>query len=416
MNRSPAPAVPMAHDTPVTLRQLSVLLLGLGVMIMEGFDTYSVGFVGPQLAALWHVAPSIMGLVLTAGVLGSAVGYVAIGPVSDRFGRRRLVILATLAVGVCSLLSVTAHGPGSFTAWRILTGLALGAALPNIIALMAEQAPARHRALAVVILYSGFGIGAALGGSIAARLIPSYGWQAVFVLGGAAPLAWGLLMFVRLPEIVVPRSDAARSPSAALFANGRLAVTLSIWAVLAMNGALIATLNLWLTSLFAQSGVPLAAGLRFSVVMLVAGILGAYLIGFMMDRLGTYVVLIPSQILAAAMLALTGLTLRAPSVWIAAGLGLFLNGGTSGAQGLLAFSYPTFMRATGIGWASSAGRVAGIAAPVALGALLGAGWGAQASLLACVIPAGVGVLALITLRQAQRRMAWSASEESFRAQ
>ncbi len=395
------------HDRRITLAQVGVLLLGLGVMIMEGFDTYSVGFVGPQLAALWHLAAARIGVVLTAGVIGSAIGYVVIGPVSDRFGRRRLVILATAAVGICSLLTVTAAGPGTFIGWRILTGLALGAALPNVIAMLAEQAPARHRALAVVILYSGFGIGAALGGSLAARLIPAYGWRAVFILGGAMPLAWAALMFVWLPNVAVIQGGPARSPVAALFASDRLVATLSIWAMLAMNGALIACLNLWLTSLFAQSGVALAASLRFSVVMLVSGIVGAYAIGWFMDRFGTYAVLIPTQILAATMIALTGLTLREPAMWTAVGLGIFLNGGTTGAQGLLASLYPTFMRATGIGWASSIGRVAGIAAPLALGALLGAGWSARASLLACVAPACFGVLALITLRQAQRGSARS---------
>ncbi len=399
MTQSVAAGATVPQDAPITMAHVGVLFLGLGVMVMEGYDTYSVGFVGPQLAALWHLAMGRIGVVLTAGVIGSAIGYVAIGPVSDRFGRRRLVILATAAVGICSLLTVTAGGPQSFVAWRILTGLALGAALPNVVAMMVEHAPAQHRSLAVVILYSGFGIGAALGAALAAKLIPVYGWQAIFVLGGVVPLAWSALMLAQLPDVPVQRSDVARSPVAALFSSGRLVATLSIWTVLAMNGALIACLNLWLTTHFAQSGVALAASLRFSTVMLIAGILGAYVIGSMMDRFGTYAVLIPTQALAAAMIALTALTLHEPVLWVAVGLGAFLNGGTSGAQGLLAALYPTFMRATGIGWASSVGRLLGIAAPLALSGLLAAGWSARASMLACVLPAALGVVALFTLRR-----------------
>ncbi len=372
-------------------------------MIIEGYDTYSVAFVAPQLAALWGLAPGRIGAVLTAGVIGSAIGYVAIGPVSDRFGRRRLVILATAAMGVCTLLTVTAGGADSFMVWRVLTGLTLGAALPNVVALMVEHAPPRHRSFAVVILYSGFGIGAALGASFAGMLIPVYGWKAVFVLGGVVPFAWTVLMLVWLPQTVLPRTASVRSPVASLFSADRLVATVSIWTVLAMNGALIACLNLWLTTLFAQSGVALAASLRFSTAMLTAGILGAYVIGWLMDRLGTYTVLIPIQLLAAAMIALTAVTLHEPVLWVAVGLGAFLNGGTSGVQGLLASLYPTVMRATGIGWASCVGRLAGIAAPLALSALLASGWNARSSMLACVVPACLGAIALATLRSTQGR-------------
>jgi AAHS family 4-hydroxybenzoate transporter-like MFS transporter len=162
--------------------------LGLLCMILEGYDTYCVSYVGPVLMSLWSLAPAKLGVLFTSGVVGSAIAYIAIGPLTHHLGRRWPVIIGTACFGAATLGCSSAQGADSFIAWRVAAGLALGAVLPNIVALVAECLPGRNRSLAVVVLYSGFGIGSMLAGLVARQLLPTYGWQSVFIAGGIAPL------------------------------------------------------------------------------------------------------------------------------------------------------------------------------------------------------------------------------------
>ena len=178
---------------PVGTLQWITLGLSLLVMILEGYDTFTVGYVGPQIAAAFAVSPSRLGLVFTSGIIGSAAGYLIVGPIADRQGRRNLILAGTFAFGLVTLISVAARSFETFVALRTLAGVALGIVLPNVVALVAEMAPARWRSLSVVILYSGFAIGSAVGGVLAAHLVPLFGWRSILVAGGVAPIGLCLL-------------------------------------------------------------------------------------------------------------------------------------------------------------------------------------------------------------------------------
>src|SRR5580658_1109214 len=190
--------------------QITVCVLALLCMTFEGYDTYAVSYIGPTLLSLWHLSTATLGVIFTAGTVGSALGYLAIGPLADRLGRRVPVIVGTAAFGAASILSTSAAGSTTFIVWRILVGLALGAVLPNIVAIAAEVTPARRRSLVVVVLYSGFAIGSALAGLIAGRLMPAFGWASVLWVGGAVPLVLSLAMWRWLPES--PRFMTLRDP------------------------------------------------------------------------------------------------------------------------------------------------------------------------------------------------------------
>ena len=414
------------------LRPLHILvfLLCLAGMVLEGYDTYAVSYVGPQIAAAWNVAPAAMGVIFTSGILGAALGYMAIGPFSDRLGRRRLIIGGAAALGLLTLASVTANGPQVFAAWRVACGLGLGVMLPNIVALSAEVAPARFRSVAVVVLYSGFAIGSAAGGLVASGLVPSQGWKAVFVVGGLAPLVlaglYGLLLpesprhlvlrrpgDPRLPAMLArlgapPAPDARltlqaetveRQPIGRLFTDGRLVSTVVIWLILAMDSAAIGSLIFWIPSLVAKAGATLSAGINFSMILLLGGIVGAVVIGACMDAFGVFKTLIASHLIAAVLVVAFAFSVKAAPALLALLIGLTLNGGTSGTQGLLARLYPTTLRATGIGWASGMARLIGIGQPVLTGVLLGAHWSATATLIACAAPIALSIAGLTILSQ-----------------
>lgn len=409
--------------------QVTVFTLSILCMTFEGYDTYAVSYIGPRLLTLWHLSTATLGVIFTAGTVGSALGYLAIGPLADRIGRRLPVILGTAAFGTASILSTSAAGSTSFILWRTVVGLALGAVLPNIVAIAAEVTPARRRSLVIVVLYSGFAIGSALAGLIAGRLMPAFGWGAVLWVGGAVPLALSQAMWRWLPEsprfitlrdphdprlpgllarltgdwalpgarFTLRGEYLRRQPIRDLFADGRALSTLMIWLVLTMDVTTIGALVFWIPTLLHTAGQSAAQGINFSVVLLLGGIVGAFLIGWCMDRFGTYRILIPAHLCATLFIVTFALLVKSSPVVVAFLIGLTLNGGTSGTQGLLARLYPTALRTTGVGWASAVSRLIGIAQPLLLGVMLAARWTPTTTLLACSAPAVISMLALTVL-------------------
>jgi MFS transporter, AAHS family, 4-hydroxybenzoate transporter len=409
--------------------QVTVFVLSILCMTFEGYDTYAVSYIGPTLLTLWHLSTATLGVIFTAGTVGSAVGYLAIGPWADRVGRRLPVILGTAAIGAASLLSTSASGSTTFVAWRLLVGLALGAVLPNIVAIAAEVTPARRRSLVIVVLYSGFAIGSALAGLIAGRLMPAFGWGAVLWVGGTVPLLLSLAMWRRLPEsprflslrdpqdprlpqllarlagirvpaathFILPGEYLRRQPIRDLFADGRALSTLMIWLVLTMDVTTIGALVFWIPTLLNAAGQSAAQGINFAVVLLMGGIAGAAVIGWCMDRFGTYRILIPAHLCATLFIVIFAILVKSSPVAVAFLIGLTLNGGTSGSQGLLARLYPTALRTTGVGWASAVSRLVGIAQPLLLGVMLGAHWTPTMTLMVCSTPAMISVVALTVL-------------------
>ena len=411
--------------------QVTVFVLSILCMTFEGYDTYAVSYIGPSLLTLWHLSTATLGIIFTAGTVGSALGYLAIGPLADRIGRRVPVIAGTAAFGALSILSTSAAGSTAFIAWRTLVGLALGAVLPNIVAIAAEVTPTRRRSLVIVVLYSGFAIGSALAGLIAGRLMPAFGWGSVLWVGGAVPLVLSLAMWGWLPEsprfitlrdphdprlpgllarltgasalpaagFTLPGEHLRRQPIRDLFGDRRALSTLMIWLVLTMDVTTIGALVFWIPTLLNTAGQSAAQGINFSVVLLLGGIVGAFIIGWCMDRFGTYRILIPAHLCATLFIVTFALLVRSSPVAVAFLIGLTLNGGTSGTQGLLARLYPTALRTTGVGWASAVSRLIGIAQPLLLGVMLAAHWTATTTLLVCSVPAVISMLALSVLSQ-----------------
>ncbi len=410
--------------------QVTVFVLSLLTMTFEGYDTYAVSYIGPRLLTLWHLSTTTLGVIFAIGTVGSALGYLAIGPLADRIGRRIPVIVGTAAFGALCLLSTSAAQSTTFIAWRLLVGFALGAVLPNIVAIAAEVTPARRRSLVIVVLYSGFAIGSALAGLIAGRLMPAFGWVSVLWVGGAVPLALSVAMWRWLPEsprfitLRNPRDprlpgllrrlvgDSAvpatadftlqgerlrRQPIRDLFGEGRGLSTLMIWLVLSMDVTTIGALVYWIPTLLNATGQSAAAGINFSVVLLIGGIIGAFIIGWCMDRFGTYRILIPAHLCATLFIVSFALLVKSSPVAVAFLIGLTLNGGTSGSQGLLARLYPTALRTTGVGWASAVSRLISVAQPLLLGLMLAAHWAPATTLLVCSAPTVISMLALSVL-------------------
>jgi AAHS family 4-hydroxybenzoate transporter-like MFS transporter len=413
--------------------QKSTIVLCALVAILDGFDTQAIAFVAPVIAAQWQLGPSSFGPTFGAGLLGLTLGALVFGPVADVVGRRRVIIAATVWFGVFSLATVQAETMTQLAVYRLLTGIGLGGAMPNIIALTAEYAPERNRATLITLMFCGFPLGAVLGGAISAPIIGAFGWQAVFVMGGILPLLLAVVLALALPEsirflvgsgadarriaaivsridpahryddrdrYVVPEQRLAGVPVKHLFRDGRATGTLLLWVVFFCNLLVLYFLINWLPSVLRAAGLPIEHAIIATVVLNAGGIAGGLALGRFVDRRGPFAILLSSYgcaALAVAAIGVAGTTLSAimATVFVA---GFFVIGTQFCMNALAAGAYPTSVRATGVGYALGVGRIGSVLGPVIGGMLLALGWSTSTLFLAAAVPAVVCAAAVALLR------------------
>ncbi|MDR8763664.1 4-hydroxybenzoate transporter PcaK [Burkholderia multivorans] len=162
----------------------TILVLCFLVVALDGFDTGAMGFIAPSLVQDWKISRDTLGPVLSAALVGLGVGALMAGPIADRIGRKAVLIGSVFFFGVWSVAAARATSMEALTVFRLLTGLGLGAAVPNAVTLMSEYAPRRIRGFVVNAMFMGFAAGLAMGGVVAALLIPRFGWPSVLLAGG----------------------------------------------------------------------------------------------------------------------------------------------------------------------------------------------------------------------------------------
>ncbi|MFT5132112.1 MAG: MFS family permease, partial [Gammaproteobacteria bacterium] len=188
------------HEGSMT--RIQVLVIGLCSMIniLDGFDVMAIAFTAPQIASEWGLTPETLGIVFSAGFLGMALGAIFLAPLSDRFGRRRLVLSCMLLVIVSMLLTATADSPGTLIPYRFLTGLAIGSMLPSLTSMTSEFSSDSNKNFNISIVQSTYAVGATLGGFITGLLIEDYGWRFIFIAGAVLNTITFVIIIFTLPE------------------------------------------------------------------------------------------------------------------------------------------------------------------------------------------------------------------------
>ncbi|HWM37695.1 MAG TPA: MFS transporter, partial [Streptomyces sp.] len=178
-----------------------VLLCWLAVAL-DGFDLVVLGAVIPTLTKTQALGfdPGSLTTAATVGLVGVGIGAVAIGPLTDRFGRRATLMTCIAVFSVLTLAIAWAPDIATFVALRFLSGLGLGACLPTALAYMTEYARPGRRGSAVTQMMTGYHVGAVLTAVLAIVLVPEFGWEAMFVFGGVAGLLTLPVMWAKLPE------------------------------------------------------------------------------------------------------------------------------------------------------------------------------------------------------------------------
>ncbi|MFL9965054.1 MFS transporter, partial [Paraburkholderia sediminicola] len=182
--------------------QLLVFFMCFVIVLLDGFDTAAIGFIAPSLLTERHLAKPDLAPVLSAALFGLAFGALVCGPLSDRVGRRSLMVASVFLFGVASVVSALSTNMAQLTVLRFMTGIGLGAAMANAVTMMDEFCPTGRRATVTSLMCCGFPLGAACGGSIAAWLVPHAGWRSVLMLGGVTPILHSILLMRKMPESV----------------------------------------------------------------------------------------------------------------------------------------------------------------------------------------------------------------------
>src|SRR3954462_8950680 len=190
------------NEHPFSGYQWTIFALCFFIVLLDGFDTAAIGYIAPSLITEWGGQRPALAPVLSAALFGLAFGALSSGPLADRLGRKKVLVGSVLVMGIACLSSAFSAELNHLVVWRFLTGLGLGAAMPNAVTLMSEYCPDGRRATLTNAMFCGFPLGAAFGGFLAAWMIPQWGWRSVLMLGGTTPLVLTVLRHLLLPESV----------------------------------------------------------------------------------------------------------------------------------------------------------------------------------------------------------------------
>ena len=379
---------------------LRTTLLCWLVVVLEGYDLSVLGYVVPQLVEAWHMPPVAFTTALTMGNVGMFIGAVVCAWLGDRYGRKPVLLGCIAAFGTASLLTALVTDATQLTLARLATGVGLGGGIPVCIALVSDVSPPHRQGRLVITMITGVVVGNLAAGLTAARMLSSFGWESVFIVGGVAPLLLLPLvaMFLReSPEFLAIRSGASAGTrtvstgnrAVALFAPGVARPTALLWAINFLNLLTIFFVNSWLPSMLRSMGATTQAAILATSMFHVGAIVAAFVSAALVGRYGIERILAIMLLFGGACIMVTGLvplSVLSLSVFIL-GFGFGTSGSQLGISALPGAIYPTAIRSTGAGWATGVGRLGTVAGALLGGVLLGLGWSAREMLLAlCSAP------------------------------
>jgi MFS transporter, AAHS family, 4-hydroxybenzoate transporter len=376
------------------------------VAFFDGFDQNLISFAAPTIAPEFHLSPTMIGKVFSAGLVGSMLGGFLFGWIGDRFGRRPAMILATVLFGLFTLTVALATSYTSLLAARFAVGIGTGGLLPVCWALNIEYVPKRFRSTTVTVVMLGYSAGAGAGGPVALWLIPSHGWESVFILAGVLSLlASGALIAllpesvrfltargrhsatisnilrriapaVRIPEgvrfVLGDEDDGAPTFSPALLFQGDLRwITPMLWLAYIFSSIAAFFLTAWTPLVFEALKFPAAEAAAAGSITAIAGALGGLALMRFTDKHGAIAVAAMPAMAIPLLLFSAFANVGQNEFLLLVGLTAFaLVGGHLGMNSIAGIFYPSPLRATGAGWATAIGKIGSIAGPVLGGLIL----------------------------------------------
>ncbi|MDQ4109813.1 MAG: MFS transporter [Actinomycetota bacterium] len=420
----------------MTPYQWMVVALCVLLNCLDGFDVMAMAFTASSLTEEFALSGSELGVLLSAGLVGMAVGSLALAPVADVIGRRPLILISVGLATLGMLLSAVAPSAVLLGLARVVTGLGVGGILASTNVIASEYASARWRGLAIGLYTAGYGIGATLGGVAARGMLADLGWRSVFVAGGVATGIALILLVVLLPESVdflvqrrpqqaverinrilgrlgqpaitsdtleaAPRPTTRHrsgNPGVLLSADLRRS-TLLIWVAFLATMFGFYFVNSWTPQLLVTSGLSEADAVTAGMMLALGGTAGSVLYGLVASRLDSRLVLIGFTVLSALTMVvfITSTALLTVALIIGVLVGALINGCIAGLYTITPAVYGTEIRSTGMGWAIGIGRIGAILSPILAGRLLDASWTPVNLYVGAAVVVAISAVALLFLR------------------
>jgi AAHS family 4-hydroxybenzoate transporter-like MFS transporter len=392
------------------------------VMMADGYDNQVINYAAPAIIQDWGISRAAMAPVLTSSIIGWLVGSILFSMLADRIGRRNAILIAMTELGLFTLAIPYATNLLELGVLRFLAALGIGGAMPLAVALMAEYSKSKSRGLMITLLFLGYTCGSSGGGFLASYLIPTFGWQSAFYVGGVGAVAIGLVLLAALPESVrylvmkgapiesilpivrklrpsanydsstafyIEEKKVEGLPVSHLFTDGRAAMTAFLWAAMALAAVTHFFLSSWIAVLLTPANATpeeLATAIQIKAIFQFGAAL-SFTVGWLLDRYGINAVVSVLVLAAPPVIALgfvdagTFLAIAMSSI-----SGILVLGGGIGLNAIAGSVYPTAVRSTGTGAAFAAARVGAALGPAAGGVLLAAGVSVPMIFTAMAIP------------------------------
>jgi AAHS family 4-hydroxybenzoate transporter-like MFS transporter len=406
------------------------------IVLMDGYDIAALGFAIPSLVKDWHITdPTGLGPALSASLLGMLIGAPLLGAFGDKRGRKRAIIISYVSFGICTWLTVLTTSVTQMAALRFLAGIGIGGFMPNIIALMGEFAPRRLRATLIIVSFVGVGFGGGLPGPVAAYLVPTYGWQILFTIGGILPIVVAGLCWLGLPESIKyltitegkraellgvlrhlrpdrtfapetrfvigdERQYAGISPKY-LFSDGLALITPLLWVVFICNLMGYFFLVSWTPFLLSSAHLPMSKAAIAQTAFQLGGVTGGWAMCWPIDKkgLGPVAILFAVAVPCVALIGFVGPVSENLLMITEFCAGFCVLGLQSGINAIAASIYPTSFRSIGTGWALGVGRVGAMVGPVVGGVLIAMHLPTAQLFVFAAIPFAIGAVVAFWLMQ-----------------
>lgn len=422
-------------DSKMTSFQIIAVAITIGLNALDGFDVLAISFASPGIAEEWGIDRAALGVVLSMELIGMAFGSILLGGVADRIGRRPTIIACLTAMATGMFMTTTTSSIEALSLWRVATGLGIGGMLAAINAAAAEHANARSRNLCVALMAIGYPLGAVIGGSVAAVLLQTHDWRAVFIFGGLVTTAFIPLVLWRLPETVAflsrkqpegaldkinriltrmghpvasalpdEEGQSQKSTVRDIFRPGLLGTTFVVTTAYFLHITTFYFIIKWIPKIVVDMGFEAASAASVLVWANVGGASGGAVLGLLARYLPVKWLTIGVLLCSTVMVSVFGMGQSDLSqlALVAAAAGFFTNAGVVGLYAIFAEAFPTHVRATGTGFAIGVGRGGAALAPMIAGILFSAGYGLQSVSIFMAMGAIGAAFALFFLRERKR--------------
>jgi MFS transporter, AAHS family, 3-hydroxyphenylpropionic acid transporter len=387
------------------------ILICFFIALIEGIDLQSAGVAAAGVSAHFGLDKSSLGLFFSAAILGLLPGGLIGGRLGDRIGRKKILMIAVALFGLFSILTALVTSYSGLLFARFMTGVGLGAALPNLVALASESVSDKARGRAISLMYCGMPIGGVVVSLLASTALAATNWKVIFYVGGVLPLLVIPLMMAFLPEsrafLATQQTTNATTQSkfSDLFNQFFRVPTLLLWVGYFFTMMVVYMLLNWLPSLLMDLGFQKKDATMVQMFFSVGAFIGTIMLGILVDRWKMKnVILFMYSGIVVGLLALNSFSTVNAMYFAGALVGCFTIGGQMVLYALGSQVYPTQMRGTGVGTAMTVGRFGAMAGPAVAGQFLAMGNGAT-GLIATCIPGIIiaAVLILILLSSMQKR-------------